>query len=49
MTNRQIASVMSVSESTVKQYVRAIMAKLRVGSRTEAVAVAVKRNLLSLR
>ena len=47
LTNRQIAGAMHVSESTAKQYVRAIMAKLRVGSRTEAVAVAVQRKLLN--
>lgn len=47
LTNREIAHRMHVSESTAKQYVRAILAKLQVSSRTEAVAMAVQQNLLS--
>lgn len=47
LTNRQIAYRLHVSESTAKQYVRGILAKLNVGSRTEAVALAVQQGLLS--
>lgn len=45
-TNRQIARELHVSESTAKQYVRGILAKLQVSSRTEAVAIAVQQKLL---
>ena len=46
LTNRRIAGEIHVSESTAKQYVRGILSKLQVSSRTEAVSVAVQRNLL---
>jgi NarL family two-component system response regulator LiaR len=46
LTNRQIAYRLHVSESTAKQYVRGILSKLQVSSRTEAVALAVQNNLL---
>jgi two-component system, NarL family, response regulator LiaR len=46
LTNRRIAHRLNVSESTAKQYVRGILAKLQVSSRTEAVAMAVQQNLL---
>lgn len=46
LTNRQIAQKMHVSESTAKQYVRAILSKLQASSRTEAVAMAVQQKLL---
>ena len=46
LTNRQIAHRLHVSESTAKQYVRAILSKLQVSSRTEAVAMAVQQKLL---
>ncbi len=46
LTNRQIANRMHVSESTAKQYVRGILSKLQVTSRTEAVAMAVQQDLL---
>ena len=46
LTNRQIAHRLHVSESTAKQYVRSILSKLQVGSRTEAVAMAVQHRLL---
>lgn len=47
LTNRQIAHKLHVSESTAKQYVRGILSKLQVSSRTEAVAIAVQKNLLA--
>ncbi len=46
LTNRQIAHRLHVSESTAKQYVRGILSKLQVSSRTEAVAMAVQQKLL---
>ena len=46
LTNRQIAYRLHVSESTAKQYVRGILSKLNVSSRTEAVAIAVQQGLL---
>jgi NarL family two-component system response regulator LiaR len=45
-TNPQIAEKLVVSLSTVKFHVSGILSKLGVGSRTEAVALAVKQNLL---
>jgi len=46
LTNRQIAYRLHVSESTAKQYVRGILSKLNVSSRTEAVAMAVQQGLV---
>src|SRR5450432_328753 len=39
-SNKQIAQALTISESTVKFHVRAILSKLKVSGRTEAVAVA---------
>lgn len=44
-TNRQIAEELDVSLSTVKQHVSSILAKLGASSRTEAVAIAIKRKI----
>lgn len=46
MTNGQIAQALSLSLSTIKFHVSAILGKLNVESRTEAVALAVRENLL---
>jgi two-component system NarL family response regulator len=48
MSNKEIAGELSVSEGTVKTHMNSIMAKLRVGSRTEAVTVALDRGLIAL-
>jgi two-component system, NarL family, response regulator len=48
MSNKQIARVTGITEGTVKFHVTSIMAKLDSKSRTEAVAVAVKRGLIGL-
>ncbi|MBC7940777.1 MAG: response regulator transcription factor [Chitinophagaceae bacterium] len=48
MSNKEIARVTSITEGTVKFHVTAVMAKLNVKSRTEAVAVALRRRLISL-
>lgn len=47
-SNKEIARVTSITEGTVKFHVTAVMAKLNVKSRTEAVAVALRRGLISL-
>jgi non-specific serine/threonine protein kinase len=47
-SNGQIGKRLSVSESTVKFHVTAIFNKLGVNRRTEAVAAAIKRGILSL-
>jgi two-component system, NarL family, response regulator len=44
--NRDIARVIGRSEETVRVHLKNILAKLGVGSRTEAVAVALKRGIL---
>ena len=46
MTNRQIAQRLGISLSTVKFHVSAILSKLDVSSRTEAVSFALKHDLL---
>ncbi|PJF41910.1 MAG: DNA-binding response regulator [Phototrophicales bacterium] len=47
MSNRQIAHQLSISYSTVRFHVSSILSKLNVESRTEAVTVALRNNLLS--
>lgn len=46
MSNKEIAEKLTVSQSTVKFHVSNILSKLGVGSRTEAVAVAIKNKLV---
>ena len=46
-TNKQIASILKVSDYTIRHYVNNIMEKLKVSDRTEAVAIAFKSGLLS--
>jgi two-component system, NarL family, response regulator len=48
MSNKQIARVTGITGGTVKFHVTSIMSKLDSKSRTEAVAVAVKRGLIGL-
>ena len=45
-SNKEIAQILYISEHTAKAHVKAIMAKLNVDSRTEAIAIAIKRGLL---
>jgi DNA-binding NarL/FixJ family response regulator len=47
-SNKQIASALFVSESTVKSHGKTIFAKMNVVSRTEAVAEATRRGLIRL-
>lgn len=46
--NKEIASILGVSEETVKTHVRNILAKLQVRDRTEAVTVALRRGIIRL-
>ena len=47
-SNKEIASVLFISEGTVKSHGKAIFAKMNVVSRTEAVADATRRGLIRL-
>ncbi|MDF5723628.1 MAG: response regulator transcription factor [Rhizonema sp. PD37] len=48
MSNSDIATALSIGESTVKSHVNRILSKLGVNDRTQAVIVAVKRGIVSL-
>ncbi len=46
LTNREIASVFSISASTVKNHVNSLLAKLEVADRTEAVSFCLARGIV---
>lgn len=46
LTNREIASVFHISESTVKNHVNHLLAKLEVADRTEAVSFCLARGIV---
>ena len=46
--NRDIAERLFISEDTVKVHIRHIMEKLGASDRTEALAIAVRRGIISL-
>ena len=48
MSNADIATGLSIGESTVKSHINRLLSKLGVSDRTQAVIVAVKRGLVSL-
>jgi two-component system NarL family response regulator len=48
MSNSDIATALTIGESTVKSHVNRILSKLGVSDRTQAVIVAVKRGIVSL-
>ena len=48
MNNLNIATALSIGESTVKTHVNRILSKLGVSDRTQAVIVAVKRGIVNL-
>ena len=48
LANKQIAATLGISEYTVKDHLKNILAKLRVADRTEAVSVSVQRGIIHL-
>lgn len=48
LANKQIADALSITEHTVKDHLKKILAKLRVADRTEAVTVALQRGIIHL-
>lgn len=48
-TNKRIALELYISENTVKNYVSGILTKLNANDRTEAVVIAIKHSLISVR
>lgn len=48
LANKQIASVLNITEHTTKGYLKNILYKLRVADRTEAVTLAIQRGLIRL-
>jgi DNA-binding NarL/FixJ family response regulator len=48
LANKEIAEVLKISEHTVKDHLKSILAKLRVNDRTEAVTAALQRGILHL-
>jgi DNA-binding NarL/FixJ family response regulator len=48
MANKQIAEALGITEYTVKDHLKNILAKLRVADRTEAVTVALRRGIIHL-
>ncbi|WP_344545298.1 response regulator transcription factor [Actinomadura fulvescens] len=47
LTNRKTASLLHISERTVRNHLHSVFGKLGVHSRTEAAMVAVRENLLA--
>ncbi|MEK7676898.1 MAG: response regulator transcription factor [Verrucomicrobiota bacterium] len=48
MSNKEIASALSITESTVKNHVNSILSKLRVSDRTQAATTALRRGIVML-
>ena len=48
LTNRQIGSVLRISENTVRNHVNSIIEKLEVSDRTEAATTAIQRGLIQV-
>ena len=47
-SNKEVGSVLGITESTIKVHVNNILHKLKVGGRTEAVTLAIRRGLVRL-
>ena len=48
MSNKEIASALSITESTVKNHVNSILGKLNVKDRTQAATTALRRGIVTL-
>jgi DNA-binding NarL/FixJ family response regulator len=48
LANKQIAEVLNITEYTVKDHLKSILAKLHAADRTEAVTAAVQRGIIRL-
>ncbi len=48
LSNKAIADTLNISEHTVKDHLKSILAKLRVADRTEAVTTAIQRGIIHL-
>ena len=48
LANKQIAAALDITEYTVKDHLKNILAKLRVADRTEAVSVSIQRGIMHL-
>jgi two-component system NarL family response regulator len=48
MRNKEIAGVLNISEDTVQDHVKNILAKLGVRDRTAAVTIALRRGIIHL-
>jgi DNA-binding NarL/FixJ family response regulator len=48
LANKGIAEVLGITEHTTKDHLKSILAKLRVGDRTEAVTAALQRGIIHL-
>lgn len=48
MSNKEIASHLAITESTVKNHINSILAKLKVKDRTQAATSALRRGILTL-
>jgi len=48
MSNKEIASALAISESTVKNHVNSLLSKLKVNDRTQAATSALRRGIVTL-
>jgi two-component system NarL family response regulator len=48
LSNKEIASALAITESTVKNHVNSLLAKLRVNDRTQAATMALRRGIVML-
>jgi len=48
LSNKEIGSALTISESTVKNHVNSILAKLRVSDRTHAATMALRRGIVTV-